>query len=178
MKNIKLLTSIILSITFLATSCSSDNDGDESEYSSEYFMSYEINDNKIVYENIVSANMTYNDVLGTYGVGILGAESNTALSIYIYDTEPISTKTYTGEIIPDKYLMSALISYGTNTEGYTSASTILSTVANAQVVITEVNDAYIAGNFTGVLVANSDYNTVTHTIKNGKFKIKFMDQQT
>lgn len=176
MKNIKLLTYLILSLTFSLTSCSSDNEGDENNVTGEYFISYEINNNKIIYKNLASAHLTYNDALGVHGIGILGAESGTALQIYLYDTDPIGAKTYTGEMIPDKYLTNALISYGTNTEGYTSASSILSTVANANVVITQITETYIAGNFTGSLVANSDYNTVTHTITNGAFKVKFMDQ--
>lgn len=175
MKNIKLLAYLFLCLTFTMTSCSSDNDGDDDDDNGEYFMSYEVNNTKITYRTLASAHSTYNDVLDVHGVGILGAESNTALQIYLYDTEPISNKTYTGEMIPDKYLIRALISFGSNTDGYTSASPILSSVANANVVITEVNATYIAGNFTGVLVANSDYNTVTQTITNGVFKIKFME---
>lgn len=174
MKNIKLLTLLILTTLLSLTGCSKDNDGQEN--SSDYFMSYEINNERVIYKDLIQANHNYNASLDIYGISLLGGEPNSLLTILLYDTEPIHTSTYTESMIPDKYLTNAMITHSNNTNGFTSASPVISTVANANVTITEINDTYIAGIFDGVLVANSDYNMVTHTIKNGKFKIKFFIQ--
>ncbi len=175
MKNLKLITLLILSLTLTGTGCSSDDDGNNNDLDSEYYISYEVNNKKIVYTNVISASHNDNSTLGIYGVSMLGAEANTALAIYLYDTEHINTTTYTSDIIPNKYLSSAIISYGTEIEGFTSAAPNISSVANAEVIITEINATYIAGHFSGTLVATSDYNTITHIINNGKFKIKFLN---
>ena len=172
MKNINLIALFIFAITL--TSCSSNNNDDEQAQDSEFYISFEINNKKTTYTNVISASTNYNSTLDIYGISILGGEANTALSIYLYDTAQISTKTYTGNIIPNKYISSAIISYGSGSEGFTSAAPNISSVANASVTVTEISTTFIAGTFTGVLVSNSDYSTVTHTIKNGKFKLKFL----
>ncbi|MBP0904090.1 hypothetical protein ACFSKN_08600 [Mariniflexile gromovii] len=175
MKNIKLQLFLIFNI--ILASCSSDgNDNDNELHNGEYYISYEINDNKIEYTTSISAYNYDSPSIGLYGVGMSGAYSNNALLIYLYDTAKISTGNYTGELIPGKYVSGAIISHGTSSEGYTSAAPNISSVAYANVNVTEINETYIAGNFNAALVSNSDYNTVTHIIKNGKFKLKFLIQ--
>lgn len=172
MKYFKLIIALIFCSSLIA--CSKDsNEDDEQISSSEYYISFEVNNQKTVYTTVISASINYNATLDVHGVSMMGAEANTALAIYLFDTVSIGEKTYTGGIIPNKYISSALISYASGPDGFTSAAPNISPVANASVTITEINDVFIAGEFHGLLVSNSDYNTVTHTIENGKFKLKF-----
>lgn len=175
MKTLKLILLFVYIITLTACS-SNNNDDDGNTPNSEYYISFEVNDKKVEYTTVISA-YKYDDLAnGLYGVGVSGADSNNALLIYLYDTAQISTGNYTGEIIPNKYISKAIVSYGTQTEGFTSAAPNISSVAYANVSVTEINETYIAGVFNAALVSNSDYSTITHTIKNGKFKIKFLTQ--
>src|SRR5690606_9400053 len=141
MKNISVVALFILVITL--TSWSINNNEDEHAQDIEFYISFEVNNKKNAYTNVMSDSTHYDSTLDIYGISILGAEANTALSIYLYDTAQISTKTYTGNIIPNKYISSAIISYGSGSEGFTSAAPNISSVANASVTVTEISTTFI-----------------------------------
>ena len=165
---------LFLFFVFILIGCSNDNDSDLPK--SDYYISFDVNNKNVEYTSVISASRYDNLANGIFGVGLSGADSNNALLIYLYDTASISIGNYTGDIIPNKYIIKAMISFGTQTEGFTSAATNISNVAKANVTVTAITDTYIEGTFSGTLVSNSDYNTITHTIKNGEFKLKFLKQ--
>jgi hypothetical protein len=173
LKSIFILSLIVMS----AASCSNDNT-DAINKDSDYFMSFEVNGKNILYTDLLAAEFNYNESLGLYGLTIAGANFtgpnlDEDFGIILMDDKEITTSTYTHEVNPITYNSEALISYIKSGEGYSSAHPILSNVATATVSITNITSTYIEGAFSGNLVNSSgDYNTITHIVKNGKFKIK------
>jgi hypothetical protein len=173
LKSIFILSLIVMS----AASCSND-DNDAINRDSDYFMSFEVNGSKILYTDLLAAEFNYIENQGLYGLTIAGANFtgpnlDEDFGIILIDDKEISTSTYSQEVNPNTYNSEALISYIKSGEGYSSAHPILSNEATATASITNITSTFIEGTFSGNLVNSSgDYNTITHIVKNGKFKIK------
>jgi hypothetical protein len=155
---------IIVSLGVLFSSCKKSTAAKDSGY----FVQADANGTQVKYTGYTAAIFT--TLSGNYILDIQGqvsvSSSTDILSAVIMDSAPITTKTYTDATVNGT--PQGVISYFDHTnKQYSSALAINPAV---KITITEKNNTYVAGTFSGSAIDINSGSTIALT--NGSFKVK------
>jgi len=182
---------LVLLFSFALAGCSKNNGNEEDEDpGSSYYIRFKIDGVQKEYKsNLVSQILPISNKL-LYSAVMSGFQDNAALdknllSMIIWSREPIAAKTYKnendvansdGDKVPE-----ILVTYYDNDKvGYLSLGKPFSTqppfdkiVSDAEIVITNLTDAYISGRFSGTVYKSTD-GTYTQklVVTEGQFNLK------
>lgn len=169
MKNIvyRKLSALLLAIVSFGVLFSSCKKSAASS-SSGYFVQAYVNDTLVKYTGYTAAIST--TLAGTYVLDIQGQVSLTsstdALFAVIMDASPITTKTYTDQLVNGS--PQGTIGYYDHTGKQYSSELVISPEVN--ITITAINSTYVTGTFSGTI---EDLNSgSTAILTKGSFKVK------
>jgi len=154
----------IVSFGVVFSSCKKSSSSNDSGY----FVQANANGTLVKYTGYTAAIST--TLAGSYVLDIQGQVSLTsstdALSAVITDASPITTKTYTDQMVNGS--VQGIVNYYDHSgKQYSSA---LAATPAVPITITAITSTYVTGTFSGTAVDISSGSTVTLT--NGSFKVK------